>query len=123
VNFAYEVTDGNITIYFHSASEGRKLDMIAKNSNACFEADCCYKLLTAEERACDWTAEFQSVMGEGQISVVTDNAQKIHALDILMKRHGFVGKPKYQKFAAVTVLQISVTSMTGKSKPPRAAGW
>jgi nitroimidazol reductase NimA-like FMN-containing flavoprotein (pyridoxamine 5'-phosphate oxidase superfamily) len=117
LNFAYEVTPTHLMIYFHGASEGKKLDMIANNSNACFEADCCYKLLTAES-ACNWSAEFQSVIGEGTISIVTDEAQRIHALDVIMKRHGFEGKPSYKpsSFEAVTVLQICVTSITGKSK-------
>jgi len=43
-------------------------------------------------------------------------AQKIHALDLLMKRYGFEEKPHYspQGLSRVTVLQISVTSITGK---------
>jgi len=117
MNFAYEAIDTDLMIYFHGASEGKKLDMIAKNSNACFEADCCYKTLTAES-ACNWSAEFQSVMGEGKISLVTDEARRIHALDVIMKRYGFEGKPSYklQSLKAVTILQICVTSITGKSK-------
>ena len=117
MNFAYEVFDEQVFIYFHCASEGRKLDMIAKNSNVCFEADCSYKTLKAED-ACDWSAEFQSVIGEGIIAVVSEENDKIHALDLLMKRYGFEGKPHYspQALSAVTVLKIIVEGMTGKSK-------
>jgi len=115
MNFAYEVIDAKIMIYFHGASQGKKLDLIAQNSHACFEADCGYQIITAES-ACDWSAEFQSVMGEGTISVVTDEARRIRALDVIMKRHGFVGKPIYQKLKTVTILQIEVTTITAKSK-------
>jgi len=117
LNFAYEVIDEEVFIYFHCASKGKKLDMIAQNSNACFEADCSYKTMEAEN-ACDWSAEFESVIGNGKITILKDEAQKVRVLDTLMKRYGFPGKPYYipSALAAVTVLQIRVTSMTGKRK-------
>jgi len=119
MNFAYEVIDGRVSIYFHCASEGKKLDMIAKNSNVCFEADCSHKILKADsDIACAWSAEFQSIMGEGTIAAVTVEPQKIAALDLIMKRYGFQGKPTYksQRVEATTILKISVASMTGKCK-------
>ena len=117
MNFAYEVDGEKVYIYFHSASEGRKLKMISENNNVCFEADCSYKTLKAEV-ACNWSAEFESVIGEGKIVVITDELQKIAALDLIMKRHDFAGKPSYKSQAvdAVTILQIKVTSITGKCK-------
>ena len=44
--------------------------------------------------------------------------EKTRALDILMKRYGFSGRPHYdtESLATVTVLQIHVTSITGKRK-------
>jgi len=117
LNFAYEVIGEEVFIYFHCASKGKKLDMIAQNSNACFEADCSYKIMEAKN-ACDWSAEFESVIGDGKITILKDETQKVKALDTLMKKYGFQGKPYYipSELAAVTVLQICVTSMTGKRK-------
>jgi nitroimidazol reductase NimA-like FMN-containing flavoprotein (pyridoxamine 5'-phosphate oxidase superfamily) len=113
--FAYEVVDEKVFIYFHSASEGKKMDMIAKNNNVCFEADCSYKTIKAE-LACKWSAEFESVIGEGTVAILADETQKVHALDLLMKRYGFSGKPHYsaQELSKVTVLKITVTAITGK---------
>jgi len=115
MNFAYEVIDGQVSIYFHCAPEGKKIDMIAQNHTVCFEADCSYRTLEADA-ACKWSAEFESVIGEGTIAISSDEAQKIHGLDLLMKRYGFAGKPQYQpgELAAVTVLRLSVASITGK---------
>jgi nitroimidazol reductase NimA-like FMN-containing flavoprotein (pyridoxamine 5'-phosphate oxidase superfamily) len=121
MNFAFEQIGEEVRIYLHSASEGKKLDIIAKNNNVCFEADCAYTILPADE-ACDWSAEFQSVVGEGIITIITDEARKTYALDVFMQRYGFQGKPQYspQQLSAVTVLQITVRSMTGKQKfPPK----
>lgn len=115
MNFAYEVIEDKIYIYFHCASEGRKMNMAAQNDNVCFEADCSYQALPAD-KACGWSAKFESVIGEGNITALTDETQKIHALDIFMKRYGFAGKPQYNpnELSAVTILRITVTSMTGK---------
>jgi len=115
LNFAYEVIDEKCILYFHSAPEGKKLDMIKKNDNVCFETDCSYKIIKSE-RACNWSAEFESVIGEGKITILTDDVRKAKALDLLMARYGFEGKPHYspQGLSGVTVLQISVTEITGK---------
>lgn len=121
MNFAYEEIDEKVYIYFHCASKGKKLDIIAQNSNVCFEADCSYKTVKAEN-ACDWSAEFESVIGDGEITIQKDEIQKVRALDTLMKRYGFPGKPYYNpsELAAVTVLQICVTTITGKRKMKKA---
>jgi len=117
MNFAYEVAGEAIYVYLHCAPQGKRMDIIAKNNNVCFEADCAYKTLPAEE-ACGWSAQFQSVIGEGVISVVDGEEKKAHALDVFMRRYGFQGKPVYtpQQLAAVVVLQIAVSSITGKRK-------
>jgi len=117
MNFAYEIIDEEVYIYFHCASEGRKIDMIAQNNNVCFEADCSYRTLKSNV-ACNWSAEFESVIGEGNIIVLTDEIQKVNALDIFMKRYGFEGNPHYNshELSAVTILRVSVTSITGKCK-------
>jgi len=115
MNFAYEVIDEKIAVYLHCAGVGRKLDMLRRNSRICFEADCSYRTLEAE-LACNWSAEYESVMGEGDICILQDGTQKSHALDVLMARHGFAGTPQYdpEELTAVTVLRISVASITGK---------
>ena len=117
MNFAHETVDEEVFIYLHSASEGKKIDIISKNSNVCFEADCDYKTLEAEE-ACGWSAEYQSVMGEGSIAMVFDETQKIKALNLIMKRYGFKGTPRYNKdtLSGVVVLRIAVLSMSAKRR-------
>ena len=117
MNFAYELADGKIFIYLHCAREGRKIDIIRKNNNACFEADIGFKTLE-KELACEWSALFQSVYGEGKISEIADDALKARALDIIMKRYGFEGTPVYkpESLSAVNVLCIDVELITGKQK-------
>jgi len=115
MNFAYETIGEAVYIYLHCANTGKKIDMITQNNNVCFEADCSYKTVKGEQ-ACDWSAEYESVIGEGCIATVIDENQKVSALNILMERYGFEGEPKYEPhhLSTVTVLKISVTAITGK---------
>ena len=115
MNFAYEVADGAVLIYFHCAKEGKKLDLIRQNNAVCFEADCSCKIREAES-ACNWSTAYESVIGEGEITIVEDETHKAKALDTLMKRYGFKGVPSYspKELEAVLVLKIHVSSMTGK---------
>ena len=40
LSYGWEERDGKLFVYFHCAKEGKKLDLIEKNGNVCFEADC-----------------------------------------------------------------------------------
>lgn len=39
LNYGYEYADGALTFYFHSAKEGRKLEILKKNPAVCLELD------------------------------------------------------------------------------------
>ena len=121
MNFAFETVGSGTFIYVHCASEGRKLEMVRHNPNVCFEADCSYETLEAQY-ACNWGAQYESVIGEGIIAIIDSILEKTHALDLLMKRYGFVGKPEYTptEVHAVTILRIHISSITGKQRirPP-----
>jgi nitroimidazol reductase NimA-like FMN-containing flavoprotein (pyridoxamine 5'-phosphate oxidase superfamily) len=115
LNFGYEYIGGKLTLYFHGAKEGKKLDIIQRNPIACFEMDCSHKLITADAPE-KYTMEYESVMGNGKISVCTDKAGKIHALRRLMKTYA---KDKEFDFPdhvvdAVGILKLEVLEFTGK---------
>ncbi len=86
MNFGYDYDNGELVLYFHGASEGKKHDIIKKNPRACFEMDCSHRLIEAE-RAEDYTMEFESVIGDGKIYRITDKDEKIKALKHLMKNY------------------------------------
>ena len=83
VNFGYEREDGVQRFYIHSALEGRKVDLIRKLGQAGFELDCRGKLAPAE-KACGFTYYFGSVIGTGRVAELTDPAEKVHAMQVLM---------------------------------------
>ena len=116
LNYGVEVNSGAVSVYFHCAREGRKLDIIGRNNHACLEADRMLGLVDAE-KACGFTAKYESVMAFGRIFIVGDNSEKAHGLGVLMKKYApsrefsFFGS----ELNSVTVLRMDVESITGKS--------
>ena len=49
-------------IYLHCAREGRKLDIIRKNDQVCFEMDLLREIKQGP-KACGWGARYKSVIG------------------------------------------------------------
>lgn len=71
LNFGYEIIGSNLTLFFHSAKEGRKIDLVNKQKSVAFELDCSHKLVEGKE-ACDYTFLYQSVMGKGKLEIVSE---------------------------------------------------
>jgi hypothetical protein len=116
MNFGYSDKDGQ-TFYFHCANEGKKLDMIRKNNYVCFELDTDHKLITGI-KSCDWGMKFSSIIGYGNISIITEKEEKIVGLNHIMEHYGASGEFSYNDsiLEHTTVLRLDVLQMTGKKK-------
>ena len=115
LNFGTDVQDGQLYLYFHSANEGTKLDLIAKNSKATFEMDCEHNIILYKERM-SCTMGYASVIGHGTIEFVPD-AQKFDALKILMRHyHSEDFQFNTDMMKATTVFRLKVLDMTGKRR-------
>lgn len=115
LNFGYTCTNGQITLYCHSANEGRKLDVMQRNPNVGFEMDTDYLLQTHEE-ACHHSNLFSSVIGTGEFELLDGEAKK-NALSVLM-RHQTEREFTFtdEQAASVAVFAIHVKSISGKAK-------
>ena len=108
------------TLYLHCAKEGKKIDIIKKNNNVCFEMDIDRENVIADVPAAS-TTHYKSVIGFGKAYFVEDRDEKIKALNALM--HHYV-KDKTKTFDygktldAVQVIRVEISSMTGKANPP-----
>lgn len=71
LNFGLDVQGEQVYFYSHSAMEGTKLDLIAKNNWATFEMDCEHNFILYEERM-SCTMGYASVIGHGTIEIVPD---------------------------------------------------
>ncbi|MCI6021832.1 MAG: pyridoxamine 5'-phosphate oxidase family protein [Clostridia bacterium] len=115
VNFGYSVEDGQISIYFHCAGEGRKVDVLAKNPNVFFEADYNFDVVKGE-MACKWTARYASVMGEAVARQLVSEEEKTAAFKIIMKKYGYEGEPHFDSaaLARTHLYRLAVTDITAK---------
>jgi len=115
MNYGYEYEHGKLTLYFHGAKEGRKHDIMRKNPVVCFEMDCSHKLIEADE-AKNYTMEYESVIGIGNVSMCIEKPEKIHALKQLMKQYAKDREFDFPDHVleSVTVFKLDVSEFTGK---------
>lgn len=83
LSYGYE---GGI-FYFHSALEGRKLDLIRQNGRGALSIMQRLEVVTADA-ACKWGMRFESIYAEGPIEPVDDLEVKRKGLSILMRQYG-----------------------------------
>lgn len=117
LNFGYNYTNNQLTLFFHSAKEGRKIAALKENKDICFEMDCEHKLIVADE-ACEYSYSFKSIIGNGEAVFIDDIEEKKTALSTLMKHQTgkdflFDGKMA----STVSVFKVIVHEFTGKYHP------
>ena len=102
------------TLYFHSAGEGKKLDILRKNNNVCFEIDVDYDVIRVD-KACKWGLRYQSVIGFGKAVFVNDVESKRRAFDIIMQNYSD-GSFEYSSEAIknAVIIKVEIEGMTGK---------
>ncbi|MDR1604022.1 MAG: pyridoxamine 5'-phosphate oxidase family protein [Gracilibacteraceae bacterium] len=118
LNYGYDF-DGNIlTLFFHSANVGKKMEIIKKNNKACFEIDCDNKLIEAE-KACNYSYAFKSIIGFGEILILNNINEKNDGLNKIM-RHQTGKETVYvfqnEELKNITVYKMVVKEFTGKQK-------
>lgn len=114
MNFGYEYADQQLTLYFHSAKTGRKLDAMRQNPEVCFEMDCGHRLITGDT-PCAYGYSFQSIVGNGTAEVLADPEQKKKGLALLMRHQTGASFAIDESMAeTVCVFRITATSFTGK---------
>jgi nitroimidazol reductase NimA-like FMN-containing flavoprotein (pyridoxamine 5'-phosphate oxidase superfamily) len=103
------------TLYFHCAHEGRKVDIMRRNSRVCFEFDI-VEQITEGATACGWGMRFQSVIGRGVASVVEDLEEKRRALALIMAQYAGDRPFEFPEDAVdqTAIVRVKIDSITGK---------
>ena len=115
LNFGTNIENGQLYLYFHSAKEGTKLDLIRKDNRATFEMDCNHNFILYEERM-SCTMGYESVIGHGTIEFI-DDEHKFEALKIIMNQyHAEDFKFNTAMMKVTTVFKLVVSDMTGKRR-------
>ena len=111
LSFAYE--DGKL--FFHSAKAGHKIDAIERNEKASF----C--VIAADDVVqSTFTTHFRSAVVFGKARVLTEDGEKRHALECLVKKYS----PDYleaadseieREWKRVCAIELAIEHMTGKA--------
>jgi len=103
-------------LYFHSAKDGKKLDIIKKNNYACFEIEIETKIIKAE-KACNWGMRYKSIIGYGHIEEVSERKEKKYGLLSLMRQYDKNRDWIFDDdgFNKTLVLKLTIEQMSGKT--------
>lgn len=115
VNFVYD--EGNI--FLHSAIEGRKITNIISNPKVCFEIDE-VKSIIPRQPPCASTTEYKSIIIFGNAKIVTDDVNKVYALNKLIEKYA----PQSSKISLpngiikmTTIIEVNIEEITAKQSP------
>jgi uncharacterized protein len=115
LNFGYQAGSAP-ALYFHCARQGKKLDLIRANPKAAFIIDRELGLVTGPV-ACDWGMNYESIMGTGKMTIVSNLEERKRGLNLIMAQYGSTS-PTYspQSLKDTLVLKLTINEMTGKRK-------
>ncbi|HZK35277.1 MAG TPA: pyridoxamine 5'-phosphate oxidase family protein [Bacillota bacterium] len=117
LSFGYSEENGRKVFYFHSAKEGRKIELIKSSPHVGFEMDTGYELRVGD-KACNYSAAYQSVIGNGKITFVEVESGKQNALQEIMYHN--TGKRDWDftqtMLDSVYVFKLVVDSLSCKER-------
>jgi nitroimidazol reductase NimA-like FMN-containing flavoprotein (pyridoxamine 5'-phosphate oxidase superfamily) len=102
-------------LYFYSALEGRKIDILRKNNRVCADFDIPGEM-KEEEQGCKWGIKYRSVIGFGTAEMLDDREAKLKALKILMAQYS----DKEYAFpddvvTKTAIIKVVIARITGKN--------
>jgi len=103
------------SIYIHSAASGKKIDLLKRDSRVCFEIELTAKVIE-DAHACRWATLYRSVVGYGNVEIMTGKSEKIKALEIIMSHHRASGPHEFEagQLRSMVVLKLTIDKLTGK---------
>ena len=115
VNYGYIIDKKQYIFYIHGGKGGRKYELSKDEPNVGFEIDGNYKLIEGKD-ACNFSAKYQSVIGNGKIKIIEDLEEKKKGLNAIMKQN--TGKTDFEynpkMIQNVSVYMLSVTKLSCK---------
>ena len=116
MNFGYALEDGRLTLYFHSAREGRKIAALTAAPRVAFEMDGGHALVTGDV-PCAYSYTYESITGTGRAVFCETAAEKIAGLRAIMAHQAgrtfSFTEPMVQN---VAVFRVEADSYTAKAR-------
>ena len=114
ISFGYTYKDAILTLYFHGAGEGHKMDLIGAGVPAAFEMDCNTQLIEAET-ACGHSYFYASICGNGRMSVVGDEDERVMGMKhIMYHQTGKNFEITEEMLKDTAVFKLTAAQFTGK---------
>lgn len=118
VNFGVIENAGEITLYIHGATEGKKYDYLKDGAAVSFQMSANRKLIMDKERGyC--TMNYESIIGRGEVYELHDYDDKEAALEVLVQKYHIPSEKFVYARAAIPrtrVFKICVKDLTCKAK-------
>ena len=101
-------------VYIHCALEGKKLDLIRKCPRVCLSC-----VGRTENHPAAYTMAYESAVASGIASVVEEDAERRHALQLICEKYAPEHMDKFSAYldkqlARTVVIRVDITSITGK---------
>ncbi|MDP4152250.1 MAG: pyridoxamine 5'-phosphate oxidase family protein [Bacillota bacterium] len=117
LNFGYTIEGDMLTLYFHSAKEGRKIDILKENNSVCFSM-MVEGMLGHIENPCNSGYYFESVIGFGKVEFITDVDEKCKILSNIVKHQSNQDFSFTQKHTdSIAIYKVTTNDFVGKIKP------
>ena len=105
---------GDRALYFHSTSQGRKVEILKRNPRVCFEFDIDLSIKKSGS-PCRWGMNYRSVIGRGTARFLEDPAEKRYGLGAILAHYS--SEPfeiPDSEIDRVVVIKVAIEEMTGK---------
>lgn len=116
MNYGYTLEEGELCLYLHGATAGRKLDIIRKNPKVFFELQCDVAPFEGAY-ACQYGTAYACLMGLGEAEILENVEDKKKGLSLFMKTQtgkDFVFEDKM--VSMVSVIKITSSDFTAKKR-------
>lgn len=115
LNFGYRLEGEKLTLFVHSAPEGRKVEAFRRGGMVAFEMDCGHALRSADT-ACGHSFTYRSIMGSGTIRALSGREEKKAGLGAIMEHMtGRTWDFPDESVDRTAVFALEVSQWTGKS--------
>lgn len=121
VNYGYDFSVSGeamkLVFFIHGAGEGRKADAFAANPAVAVEMDCRYGIITGDY-TCSYSYSYRSIMGNGTVSRVKDEQEKVRGLTKIMEHMAPEAEIEFrpEMLARTEVFRIEVEHFTAKER-------
>ena len=118
LSYGYRILAGHVLeLFFHSAREGRKINVLKRNNRVCFTMT--HRGGLARSGApCGFGYSFSSVIGSGEAVFIDDIDEKRKALSVMFKHQAGTDVTFTAEQARdVCVFKVVSADFTGKTKP------